>query len=166
MNDRLFLRLLRILAAVAIVSGVAMAMRSIGSTREHSAKMDGKLRYFEELRLLEAEINRYTAALGEFEKLPAGSPTPIAKLLRENLPGHTSADIRELKRSAAAQGWTVHRQEIAFSEISLADAMRFAGATESQRPPWRLVKCDIRASSQAPASGQVVLVLESLQKGN
>lgn len=169
MNDRIVRRLLWAGAVVVLVLGVVMTIQSMRWVDKTSLRFKRKLRNLNRLRLMEHEINHYIATQQALERLAEKRPASLADVLKDTFSGHTVDDIREF-RHESVPGWIVRQKEFAFSQVPLGEVLEFVRKAESregkqqQRPPWRLVKCDIRASSQAVGSGQVLLLLEAVEK--
>lgn len=163
MSERMFRRLLWIGSVLVLIMGLGMTIHSVGQMDKVLLKLKNKLDSLDRLRSMEREINRYVIAQQAFEQLSEKYPASLADLLKGVLPGHKVDDIREIRRESIP-GWTVRQTEIVFSEVPLGDLMEFVCKAETQRPPWRLIKCNIKASPRIAGSGQVVLLLEALEK--
>ena len=62
-----------------------------------------------------------------------------------------------------ADGWQRRETLLTLTAIPYADLPAFCDEAARQRPPWRLVEADLRPSS-TPATGDAVLLFESLEK--
>jgi len=164
MNARLALRLAWVAAAVSVVTGIAFAAGTaarVGATR---ARLASKVSAFAALREMQDRLLRHEAACRVFEALPRKRPRSPAELLELAVAGNVAREVREAERAPAFGGWTVRRCDISLTGAALAEAAAFAAAAEAARPPWRLVKCDVRADPRAPGSGRVALRVEALEK--
>ena len=155
------IRLMWICAAVSLIAGIGLSVDAIGELRSDRARLRTKLAQLDELRRMERQIARYRAAYREFEALQDKRPVPMAGLLKKHVDGRSPEDSRSTRQSSA-RGWTLRRQEVAFGEVSLDKVMELVHEAESGRPPWRLTRCIVRASSGVAGKGKVDLVFESL----
>ena len=103
------------------------------------------------------------AALRAFKELPSPHPAPIADLLKDALPGQ-KYDTREPQSRPTVEGWAVRRIEISFADIQLKSLAAFLSRAATQKPPWMLKSCTIRALDPAGNSAQVTVELEALDK--
>jgi hypothetical protein len=163
MNERTLMQMLWAGALIVLVIAAGMTAKSFSETSEISERLQRKLGDVEELRTIEQEMARYDGAKLAFDELPAVQANSLRALLKTMLASYKIDDSRVMQRESVP-GWTVLQNEIAFTEVPFAEVMKFVCEAERQRPPWRLAKCDIRASAQASGSGQVVLLMETMVK--
>ena len=163
MSDRSGLRLLWLLAAVALASGLAFSVRSLARASDTADRFRRRLQDVEGLRDKEAELNAYLAAQQAFERLPAKRAIPLPDLLKKVMPDRKPDSVKE-GRQEEVDGWIVTRKELTFNEAPVADVMSAVVQAENQRPPWRLTRFAVRASPKAPGSGQVVIELETISR--
>jgi hypothetical protein len=158
------LRALWIAAGLSVALGSTMALRAAVAARTAGARLEMKVAWLRQLRDMERTASRCQEATDAFQGLATTRPPPLPALLKRHFPGAATADVRETERIEAASGWTLRRNEVSLTDTPLDRVMAFLVDAESQRPPWRLVKCDIMAVPQVPGSGRVVLRLEALEK--
>lgn len=151
------------IGGIALLAGAALygysSYRAIGEARERLAE---KNRLLTQLAQMEADLSAFTAARDVYASAAADRTADPAALPRDT--GLTYRDNRVADVPPVAAGWVLHRREVAFHEASLARVMAFVDAAQASRPPWRLVEADIRASAHTPGVGQVVLVLETVER--
>jgi len=162
MSDGKLKRVLWPAAAIVLGIGVVMTIQAVRRMDAISLRFEKKLRNLDRLRSLQRELDRYVSAQRAFERLPAKRPVAVERLLEDSLPGWKADDVRKFRRESVS-GWVVRQEEIVFGEIPLSKLMEFVYKAEMQRPPWRLIRCDIKASSRA-GTGRVVLLLEAMEK--
>lgn len=162
MSDHKLKQVLWPVAAVVLGIGVVLTIHAARRMDAISLRFEKKLRNLDRLRSLQRELDRYVSAQRAFERLPAKRPIAVARLLKDGLPGWKTDDIRTFRRESVS-GWVVRQEEIVFGEIPLSKLMEFVCKAEMQRPPWRLIRCDIKACSRAGA-GRAVLLLETIEK--
>lgn len=166
MNERVIRQIIWIGAVTVLIVGAMSVIRTIRQVDTVSLTFETKLRDLEKLKTMDRENARYDAARRSFERLTDRRPVSLPGLLKDTLPGHKAGDIREIRREFIP-GWIVRHKEIAFSEVPLDGLMRFVHKAENSKPPWRLVKCVVRASTRSRGAGNVVLVMEALEgQGN
>lgn len=165
MTERLSPGALWLAALACLLAGVLFSVHACGRLRQTRDVLTRKHADLLALEALDARAREHTMALEAFEALAQKQPTPLAALLKTHLPSDTPDDIRE-SRDQAPQDWSLQRREVSFTEVPLPKLIRFVAAAESatNRPPWRLEKCVIRASARAAGYGQVQLVLQAFEK--
>lgn len=153
------------IGAIALLAGAALhgysTYRAIADARE---RLTDKARLLTQLVQLEADLSTFTAAREVYASAAAAPTADLAALLRNT--GLTYRDNRLQDVPAVPPGWTLHRREVAFHEAPLSQVMAFVDTAQAARPPWRPVEVDIRASAHTPGVGQVVLVLETVERVN
>ncbi len=152
-------------ALACLLAGVLLAVYACGRIRQARETLTGKHADLRALQALDARAADYTDALQAFEMLPHKQPVPLATLLKAHLPDNKPDDIRE-SQTGTLEDWSLLRREISLTEVPLPKLMGFVVAAESvtNRPPWRMEKCVIRASARAAGYGQVQLVLQAFER--
>jgi hypothetical protein len=163
MSDRTDPRIVWGLAGLALLIAALLTVSTAGLLRDTAGRCERKLREHRRLRAIVAGLARYHAAREVFEGLPARRATPLAALIEETMPGQAVEDIRRVGTDTR-YGWTVRREEVALAHAPLARVMELVRRAESERPPWGLRRCEIRADPQAPGEARVVLLLETVEK--
>ncbi len=163
MNNSVGIKIIWIAALLFLFAGVIMTVHNLNrskTTRERMNKQLGELRI---LRNQEADLARHEAARREYEQVADKKPVPLSKLLQETMEGIKVDDVRE-SRKDLVDGWSVRQKEISMSEVSLGRVIDFINKAESQKLPWSLARFTVRTAPRIPGSGQVVLVMECLEK--
>jgi hypothetical protein len=162
MSERLRIRMLWLAAVASLVCGALLTLTSVRNLRAAEDRSRSTRSHVEQLEAHEARFNRSLDARQAFEKLSSKKPVPLDALLAKAFPGKTPQDVRESYREIG-EGWGVRRREFSLAEVPFAGVMAFLREAENRRPPWRVLKCDIRASTR-PGEGKVDLALEALEK--
>lgn len=163
MNEHRMLRLLWLGAFAVLALGAGMAIRTSGRLRGDAARIRRKAEELESLRMEKAMLEDYTVAVRAIDALPATARESFAGILKSATGTAQPEDVRDLYEPCAP-GWTLHVKELVFDDLAIEEAMRLVGELEAQRPPWRMAKCGIRASSQEAGRGRVMLRMEHLEK--
>jgi hypothetical protein len=166
MTDRLATRALWVLAAVAVAAGGIMTARTLAGARAVTANLDRKLGETQRLRSLEFEAARFRAARLAFDQLPRKQAANLAPLLKEFFP---DVDVQQRdERKEIGEGWVLRHKELTLSGVPLKKtmdgAMAFVRKAEAQRPPWRLTKCEVKASSSSEGAGDIALGLDAVEE--
>jgi hypothetical protein len=164
MAESVRLRILWACAAAALADGTASAVRGAAAAGAAGPRLRRKVDVIGELRAMSVEFSRYQAARQAFESLSPTRPPALVALLRKHIPETIPAEVREAERAEAAGGWTVRRCDVSLEEAPLDQVMAFVADAESQRPPWRVTKGEIRALPQGGGSARVTLRMEALEK--
>lgn len=147
--------------------GAIMTAGTINRLRAARPRLLGKLRDWQELKLLEKEVANYAAARRFFESLPVKHPAPLDPFLKKS---GMDARVKDIANPpACVPGWGIRQKDVDFGETEapLATIMQWIRETEwadPARPPWRVARMSIRASSRHPGAGHVVLLLEALEQ--
>jgi hypothetical protein len=157
------MRLLWGLAGAAAAAGAVMTIATLRDLAKGRKQIERGLAQIAELRPVEQALGEGLAAKEAFDALPAGRPAPLAEIAKRVLPECRAEEGRETSQ-IVAPGWVLRRKEISLGETPLARAMEFVREAAAQRPPWVPEKLAIRASPGAPGTGQVVLVMEALER--
>ena len=163
-DDRLWLRVLWIAAALSIAAGALMTLATVRRMPGTSERLRAKISAAESLSALADDAARTEQTVDAFERLPAHNPAPLSTILTNVFPDGMTAEIREMDGGPAAEGWQRQRFEVAFREAPMDGVLRFAAAAENSRPPWLLVRCELASASGNTGSGRAVLWFESLEK--
>lgn len=156
-------------AAILLALGVVLSVRSLHAIRAAAATISERQDALAAVADLQAGQAGYEAALARFENSPA-RPPGMAALVRDALPDVTPDDMRDLSQPLLP-GWVLSRYELSFRRVTLerlAELLKTAtqpvGEGAAARPSWRMSKCVIRAAAGEPGAGQVVLVLETIDR--
>jgi len=163
MNEKTTTRMLWAAAAVFLIVGTGMTVSNLRKSAGVSERLEKNIADLKTLRIMEADMARYEAAKKMMEKLPDKHPVPLNGLLQETLPASKGDDIRDAGKDELG-GWLVRRKEISMNDVPVGKAMEFVQKAESQKLPWCLARCVIRAAPRAGGTGQVVLLMEALEK--
>jgi hypothetical protein len=149
-----------VVAAVLAAVGLSLyAWWSLSAGRARFQRLLGELAALE---AMDAELDASRAAQAAFNGLAAQRAVPLDELIARVLPGCRADRGREVREDVEG-GWVLRQQEVGLSEVPFGKAMELVEAAASQRPPWRLVKCTLRASPREPGVGQAVLEFEALE---
>ena len=137
----------------------AWSWRALGdANRIHETR----LQTLAELRSLQAESSRDREGFHAFERLVATNRPAALVAAAATIAPTAQLGLGAEKTEKLAGDWVLRRVDVDLAEIALHDAGRFVEYLESQRPPWRLVACDITATG--PAQGHVKLTLETISR--
>lgn len=164
MSDRTVIRVIWGCGIVMLVLGCGMTVGSVRNLDAHRIRLEGKAADMSKLLAFGEELGMYDAARQAFGELADEAPALVADALAAALPGYEMADLRA-GSADLAEGWRVHSKEIVLDEVPLPEVMLFVQQMEAGRPPWRLEKIIIKASSQKAGFGRVILSMEALEKG-
>lgn len=166
MTDRLPLRVLWAISAVAIAAGALMTARTFAGAWAASSELGRKLREAEQLRNLDFEAARYRAARRAYEQLSRKQAASLAPLLKEAFP---DVEIQQRdERKEIGEGWVLRHKDLTFSGVplkkSMDGAMALVQKAEALRPPWRLTTCEVKASPSSAGSGDIVLGFDAVEE--
>jgi len=147
---------------VVLLSGMALCTATIRRTPLIRARMESKLRDLNRLKGLEQRLTPYQQAYAQAESATAGSTVPITSALKKFAP-LKAEDVRT-ESEALNDNWQRIRTTVAFSDSAIRDIMAFVDDVTTGPVPWRLARCDIRASSQSPGHGHVTVQFEQLRR--
>ncbi len=155
-------RLLRWLALALAVAALAWTLDTALSAPRRRARLDRKTDAIRALHRLAATRAPDRAWIDALEASGARTPPPLDRLAAGRFPdGAATAAPRTAV--PLADGWQRRETLLTLTAIPYADLPAFCDEAARQRPPWRLVEADLRPSS-APATGDAVLLFESLEK--
>jgi hypothetical protein len=163
MNDNLLTRLLWLSVAVFLVIGISMTIRNLGKADEVSQRVKKKTGELKILRNMEADLARYETARKKMEQVSEKHLISLSGILQEVLPGAKADDVKD-SRKDLVEGWSLRQKEVSMNDVPLGKSMEFVQKAESQKLPWCLTKCVIRAAPRTAGVGQVVLSMEALDK--
>lgn len=161
MNGSGFSRVLWLVAAVAVVAGVAMSAATLLGLANRQKRRAAKHGYLRELDAIAAELAPYRAAHEQCRRTATGQPVSPEGLLKE-IGGPTADDVRRGTRDLG-NGWQAARKTFVFNKAAIAAIMTFVEKAEAAEPPWNLVRCDVRALSRERGMAAVTVELETLQ---
>ena len=150
-------------AILVLAVGVILAVDAARTILDCSKRIRDYDDHLARVRELERVASRDEAAVRAFEALEAPHPRALADLLKEIFPGEKYETAEQPAQSAPA-GWLVRHMDVTLVNVPLAGLGTFLAKAESQRPPWRLTSCRIRATSPAGGMAQLTLNLEALDK--
>jgi hypothetical protein len=150
-------------AGILLAAGTVMTGLNVRRANVVSERMNRKIGELKVLRSIEADLARYEAARKSVEQLPEKHPDPLLNAVQEILPGVKADDVRDTRRESV-QGWVVRQKEISFGDVPVGKVMELVRKVEAQKLPWLLSKCVIRASPKAAGTGQVILLMEAVDR--
>ncbi|MCX7591935.1 MAG: hypothetical protein N2255_09955 [Kiritimatiellae bacterium] len=148
---------------LALAFGVVLSIRTFVSMPSAQERLNRAVKNALRLREMESSLVNFEIAREAFEKLPAKRAPALESVFAGAISEMRLPELRDAE-TVRLNGWVLHRQEVAFAEVSLARVMQFIHLAETHRPPWRLVSCEIRSSPRLPGTGHVVALFESLEK--
>lgn len=155
-------RLLRWVALVLAVAALACTLDTALSAPRRRARLERKSEAIRALLRLSSSRAPDRAWLAALDASGSRTPPPLDRLAAGRFPdGSATASPRTAV--PLADGWQRRETLLTLSSIPYADLPAFCDEAARQRPPWRLVEADLRPSS-APATGDAVLLFESLEK--
>jgi hypothetical protein len=149
------------LSVLVFLAGLFWTVHTLAATPGRLLQIYRKAGLITELRARQAGLTTAENAVAAFEQIAGKRPANLRELAKATLPG-IAADIRPRETRSAVTGWSVRSADVLFGDIPLARLAAFLRAAEAQRPPWRLVECQIAAADRG--TGRVSLVLEALEK--
>lgn len=159
-------------AGVALTIAILLALHAGATLRSSAAQLQQTDSDLRSVIRWQEKIAPLEAAARGFNDLKEARPEDPAAILRSAWPAAPTPEIQEKKRDLDGR-WLIREKEFVFKEVPVADIMRFAFAMETasrtpagfHRPPWRLQKCEVRASSQAKGVAQLaVLKFEAMER--
>lgn len=163
MNNGARVKLIWLSALVFFAAGIVMTVHNLRSSElmgERFRKQIGELKI---LKNQEIELARHEAARKKYDQISEKKPVSLNAILQETLAGVKVDDVRE-SRKDLVDGWSIRQKEVSISEVSLGRVMDFIQKAESQKLPWSLARFIVRAAPRTAGTGQVVLVMECLEK--
>jgi hypothetical protein len=157
-------RWLWLAAALAVLIGLGLTVRSAAALPPTAQRLRHKLADLEQLRLLKQKADRQKAVVAVFEQRPPRRLPSLDALVKANIPEQTGGGIRELEPVPALPGWTVRRVGLTLDNVRLESLGALLTAAEAQDPAWRLAECAIQASAQPERATQVELVFEGIER--
>ena len=142
--------------AILVAAGLAMALQQVLSIRSTGERILRKSDELKQLRALEADIRPLVEAHAFVASQATGDP--MAPSLGSDLRADDTRDTQE----DVAPGWTLRRRSLSFSKVPLGSVMAAAAAAETATPPWRVTRCEIRATDRKGENAQVELQLDIL----
>jgi hypothetical protein len=152
----------RALGAICLCAGLLFCYRAHRDIAQSAERLERSRALLMRLDELEFGMQDWLSARHTFDALDPARPSDPAVALKQTALKYRESRVADVPD--AGSGWTVQRREIAFSDVRLETVMAFVDRVAAQRPPWRLVKVDIQASDHTAGMGQVVLMLEALEK--
>ncbi|MDD4872314.1 MAG: hypothetical protein PHR77_17320 [Kiritimatiellae bacterium] len=163
MNENLSARILWLSAAVFLVIGVGMTVQNLNTTDDLYRRFKKKSGELKILRNMETDLARFETAKKKTEQIPEKHPVSLNGLLQEMFPGSKADDMKD-SRKDLIDGWLIRQKEISMNDIPVGKSMEFVQKAESQKLPWCLTRCVIRAVPRTTGIGQVILTMEALDK--
>lgn len=152
-----------LLGVASVVTAVVMTVGSMLSVPERERHLDQLLTTLDDLARIRASLVDDEAAILRYEHLPETRPTDLAALAGRTAPG-VAVDIQRREHKELGQGWVRNRMHVVFNQIALPDLGRFIDSAEQQRPPWRLVECQIKAHPSVEGAAVATLLVEGVQQ--
>ncbi len=157
-------RLLKVGWGVAGVLAAAGLLWSVGSCLDRAeparrlARRAGDLR---ELQALQRVAAHREAGLERLRQPAAAgtNATTLAAMIRDGL-GAVATTIKELDPPTAPEGWSLRRVKVNLKDIN-GDALGLLLAQlASNRPPWTVAECSLKASTRPGWMAEAELTLE------
>lgn len=155
--------ILSIAAGVVLLAGLASAIGAAAYARREKAEIGGKTKALRELRKLESNFRPVSAARDRFELTSSTDQQDLPDLIAQHFPSGVSYEIKPGLRELI-DGWRMETREVSFGEADVALLIGLVRSLESQRPPWRLVRCDLAGTHRGPDRVKAVLQLESIRR--
>ncbi|MBL7114733.1 MAG: hypothetical protein ISS35_03120 [Kiritimatiellae bacterium] len=145
-----------------LLSGIILCTATVRSAPLVRVRMESKRQDLARLKQLEQRLIPYQQAYAQAESADAGNTIPITSLLKE----YTSLKAEDIRTEPEElnDNWQRIRTTISFNESSIPEIMAFVDNVTTKPIPWRLARCDIRASNQSPGHGHVTIQLEQLRR--
>jgi len=150
-------------AALALIVGIILTVMSARQATSLAQSLRSRAAVVAELQAMQRTQDRYTAAVRTFAALSNAVPVALSDLAAAAVT-NAIPDMRELETRPLERGWTLTRAEVIFNDLNLDQLPAFLRVAESQRPPWRLSKCSLTASTRADGHCRVVLIMEAIGK--
>lgn len=163
MNDNLTTRLLWLFAVLLLVVGIGMTVQNFRKTAGINDRFRKKIGELKVLRSMQADLARYEAARQKMDQLTEKHPVVLNSIIQEVLSGVKVDDVRESRKDLVA-GWAIRQKEVSMNDVPVGTAVEFIRKAESQKLPWCLAKCIIRTSPNAAGTGQIILLMEAVEK--
>ena len=154
--DQRLLLVLRVTAALAIVTGLAMS-----GLQDASALYGRKMADARELAAMRQRAHDLRAIVAERTR-EAGPAATVSELLQAALPGH-AAVTRELDPTPTLPGWTARRVSVALSDVT-GDELGRLFQEAAKRRSWALLECTLLASSTPGRLTKAELVLGTVER--
>ena len=156
------LHMVWLIALVAFVTGLVLSFQTFRQLVIADKKSKEKMGDIVIMQEFADKISVYTAAKEAYQKNPGAYPVKFDSIfnmqdiiVKEN--------IRASERSLE-DNWFVLQREVVIDDGKLGDIMRLIRKAEAERPPWKLVSCNIKSSSLVPGNGRIVLIFEALEQ--
>ena len=163
MENKPTIQVLWLAAVLVTLGGVGLVLKSAADMNDKAKQLASQVKLIEDLRRLKKDIAPYYEAERKYNKL-AGKPVPLQQVIRKRFPDEKPEIRATREEDNIVDGWTLHQVEVAFNETAIDKVLGFLHEPESLNPPWRLSKCDIRASARKEKHGNIVLLFEALEK--
>ncbi len=151
------------IACLTLLTGVVLSASTWSNYTKTDRRIDLLLGYIDTLVLMQQPAQAQQSALDLITQLPQPNLVSL-----ENLAAISGAakhaTIRQTHLTPLPDGWQARTIEVSATNISHTILSNFLQQAESQRPPWRLVKCDLRGSDQQSQSASATLTFEGLEK--
>ncbi len=163
MSEKRLVLLLWTAAFLFVVAGLGLSLRTYTKFEDSRVRFQRKIKEYEQLQALEAQVAGYDMAVATFNNLDNTELASLKDLLKTRFPGCNPDDVRESRRDAI-QDWLVHDVEASLNDVLLSEVMAMAVDVEKMRPPWVLQKCVLTASSCVENKGNAVLSFTGVSK--
>jgi hypothetical protein len=151
-----------VVSAVIFLAGVICAGLGLQSLRS-------KLGTISENHILESRLTIFESQLSEIDDAKAalsGMESRVPADLDDSLSEFGLLEkVTESRDSVQSlgDGWSALSREISLGDVVLGDLDRFVRQAQQLRPPWVLVKVEVRSSPFESGRGQVVLTMQALR---
>lgn len=158
------MRWLLLCACLVFGLGFASSIWAVQKLREMKIEVIGQAALMDRLDAIESKTEAIEMAKAKILDVSGAASAPAS--LEDLMKTHGISDVVSDSREALTglgDGWFVQTRELSLNDSVLADVDRFSAACSQLRPPWTLMKIDIRSSSIESGRGQVLLTLQQLK---
>ncbi len=158
------IKLLWGLAILALLAGLIMTGGNLLNARQRTAWIQRKQSDRQAILRMQETMDNLGSALRAYVALEETRLPSLRELLKKAGIAQ-QADIQEGQDTESLEGWRLRRITVKLKSVELHRISNLLKLAEAARPPWRLVRCRIKAVPKAGApTGDVDLVLEGLEK--
>jgi hypothetical protein len=163
MNSKIPHRIFLALSLLVVATAAATTGWTLKEMATTSRKLTTRGEALEQLRATQADMLQYEEAHRKIDQANMGPLVDLNNILNTTLGQSRPESIRPSELQTVP-GWRVRQKELSFDKLPVARLMQLVRMAEAQRPPWRLVRCVVRASSHTAGTGKVVLLFEGVER--
>jgi len=158
----------RLGAVILLGASVIFTLSTISIVKKKSDYLRSQTAVLERLLGMRAESSSWNEAMKKFCSLSEKAPDNLSSLIKQAAPEVSAGDIKNIPMESVP-GWIFHRKEVTFNEIAVSDMITLIRKTEisaqtGTRPPWRLVKCSMRAIPGKPGIVRSTLLFQAIER--